>query len=272
MWMSKINKYLQELDRTPVLNTVFFFSMLCIALVFIFAVINGVKQILGLESAEKIISSISSIATALTLLFLVYQHKDNASKTYQMKIVEEAKLVVDKMIEQIGIIRSWDRMDASILGACLARMSNHAQDFESFFDRVKDDALMEVLLVRWQDMYFNHYISVMTGITVESIVYKNVRPNELEKLGKASDVFNIAKEKYESGVLSYYQAVLGSIVGIKDSGVLDIPSKIGKQINFKFYFLEERQLNRFLQGRDVNLDVKKKYSTLCAIVDASLAV
>lgn len=271
MWMTKIKKYLQELDRTPLLNAVFMFSMLCIALVFIFAVINGVEQILGLESAEKIISAISSLATALTLAFLVYQHKDNASKTYQIKIVEEAKLVVDKLIEQIEIIKSWDRKDVSILGGCLARMSNHAQDFDSFFDEVKDFALREVLLVRWQDMYFNHYISVMMGITVSSIVSKNIKPIELERIGKAEDLFKVAKEKYESGIVSYYQATLYAIVEAKDSGVIDIPSKIGKQINFKHYFLEEKQLNKFLQGRDKSLDVKEKYSVLCAIVDASLA-
>lgn len=272
MWMSKINKYLQELDRTPVLNTVFFFSMLCIALVFIFAVINGVKQILGLESAEKIISSISSIATALTLAFLVYQHKDNSSKTYQIKIVEEAKLVVDKITEEIKIIKSWDCKNVSILASCLARMSNHAQDFESFFDKVKDDTLREVLLVRWQDMYFNHYVSTMMDITVESIIMKNIRSNELERIGKANDIFDYAREKYKSGVLSYYESVLYSIISAKNSGVFDIPSAIGKQINFKYYFLQEKLLDKYLQGRDERLDVKRKYASLCAIVDASFTV
>ena len=272
MWMSKIKKYLQELDRTPVLNVVFIFSMLCIALVFIFAVISGVKQILGLESAEKIISAISSLATALTLAFLVYQHKDNASKTYQIKIVEEAKLVVDKITEEIEIVKSWDCKDVSILAGCLARMSNHAQDFESFFDKVKDDTLREVLLVRWQDMYFNHYVSTMMCITVELIVMKNMRPNELEKIGKAKDIFNDARERYESGILSHYEAVLYSIIRAKNSGVFDIPSKIGKQIHFKYYFLQEKLLNKYLQGRDERLDVKRKYSSLCAIVDASYAV
>ncbi len=170
MWMSKIKKYLQELDRTPVLNAVFMLSMMCIVFVYIFSVIYGLKEIIGYENFDKAVNAISGLATALTLAFLVYQYKMNEVKNYQLTMVDEAKLVLEKIIKQLDKLHEWDGKNILVLDNLLNEMSNHAIDFDSFYEEVNDPALKKILQIRWQDMFLNHYIGISGSIDICTII------------------------------------------------------------------------------------------------------
>lgn len=270
MWMSKIKKYFQELDRTPVLNAVFVFSMLCITLVFVFAVINGVKQILGLESTEKIISSISSIATALTLLFLVYQHKVNDSKNYQVAMVEESKLVIEKIIEQLEQVQNWDGSNLETLDGIMIEISNHAVDFNDFHDEVKDSALKKIMRVRWQDMYFNHYDPAFLSLNVFTII----RKNSLGGLSYINELISELKEEsrgalHESQNLEY-EKTLYCVCRAKEKGLFDIPNEISSHRNFKKYFIEDDIIGKYLEDAGYSANPRERYPSLCAIVEVSI--
>lgn len=268
MWISKIKKYLQELDRTPVLNAVFLLSMSCIALVFVFAVVNGAKQILGAGSVSEVLTMVSSLATALTLAFLVYQHRDNSSKKYQMTIVEEAKLVIDKMIEQIVIINKWNNGDASILATFLNRMSNHAGDLEILFNKIDDVALKKVLLIRWQDMYFNHYEGAVSSIDAIKMIKNNL---DMSDPRCARDINRIEmntsiKLRSDAKNYNFYKSFIDSV---KSEGYFDIANEVGAQFGFEFYFLNEKNLEKYLDGLANIIRTKHKYPSLYAIVEAS---
>ncbi|MGY3856860.1 hypothetical protein [Aeromonas intestinalis] len=273
MWISKIKKYLNSIDRSFALKVTFVFSVFCICMVFFFAVINGAMQILDLNSIGEVVNTISSLATALTLGFLVYQHNTNASKDYQSIMVSEGKIAVDKMVEQTEIMKSWDFKDMDLLSGTLSRISNHAQDFEIFFDAVKDGALREILIIRWQDMYFNHYITAARTIKLHSIINEAVSSNDTNKTQKlilVRLVIEGAINKFRSNEFNIYESNRLIIDDLENEGVIDITGRIGKQTAFKLYFLSNRKLNKYLQGRHEGMDVKKDYADLCAIVDASI--
>lgn len=271
MWMSKIKKYLKEIDRTPVLNAVFVFSMLCITLVFVFAVINGVKQILGLESTEKIIGSISSIATALTLLFLVYQHKVSDSKNYQVAMVEESKLVIEKIIEQLEQFKNWDGYSLEKLDGIMIEISNHAVDFNDFHDEVKDSALKKIMRVRWQDMYFNHYDPAFFNLNAFTII----RKNSLGGLSYINELISELKEESREGSHDNerleYEKILYCVSRAKEKGLYDIPNEISSHGNFKKYFIEEHIIGKYLEDSGYSTSPKERYPSLCAIVELSIA-
>jgi len=270
MWMSKIKKYLQELDRTPLLNAVFIFSMLCIALVFIFAVIYGVEQILGLESAEKIISAISSLATALTLVFLVYQYKMNEVKNYQLTMVDEAKLVLEKIIKQLDKLHEWDGKNILVLDNLLNEMSNHAIDFDSFYEEVNDPALKKILQIRWQDMFLNHYIGISGSIDICTIIRENTinKDNAFEL-----NMINLKEgaEKASQGkVYEGYEHELYCLYKAKDNGLYDLISYVQSHSIFKQYFLDNTKIIKYLEGIILEHDPKKSDPTLYAIIEASI--
>ncbi|MFQ2506365.1 hypothetical protein ACK31R_00750 [Aeromonas caviae] len=270
MWMSKIKKYLKEIDRTSVLNAMFVFSMICIALVFIFAVINGVKQILGLESAEKIISAISSLATALTLAFLVYQYKMKEVKNYQLTMVDEAKLVLEKIIEQLDKLHEWDGKNILVLDNLLNEMSNHAIDFDSFYEEVHDPALKKILQIRWQDMFLNHYLGISGNIDVCSIIREStINKDHVFEL----NMINLkegADEASQGKVYEGYEHELYCLNKAKDNGLYDVISYVQSHSIFKQYFFDNTKIIKYLEGIILENDPRKTDPTLYAIVEASI--
>ncbi|MDX7920416.1 hypothetical protein SJS82_00435 [Aeromonas media] len=268
MWMSKIKKYLQELDRTPVLNAVFMISMICIVLVYAFAVINGVKEIVGYDNIDKVISVISSLATALTLVFLVYQHKVNDSKNYQITMVNEAKLVIDKMIEQINVLHAWNNGDISKLTVFLNRLSNHAMDLETLFNNVDDVALKKILLIRWQDMYFNHYENAVSSIDAIEMIKNNLdmsNPICVRDINRI-EMNTSVKLRSDAKSYDYYKSFID---GVEEEGYFDFSKEIGFQIGFYFYFFDKKNIEKYLDGIVNVIDPKHKYPSLYAIVEAS---
>lgn len=264
MWMSNIKKYLQELDRTPVLNAVFMLSMFCIALVFIFAVINGVKQILGLDSAEKIIAVISGSATTLTLLFLVYQHYYNSSKNYQITISEEVKLIITKMEEQIELLHRSGVNNIQMLSGFLIEMTNHIIDVDSLYDEVNDPALNKILRIRWQDMYHNHYDGVMKNIDVCSIIRDNSYWNDYAESSLVLIKGN-AIVASQGKINEEYEIALHCLSEAKKTGLCDLSDKIDSYMAFKKYFLEREYMNKYM-GYDHSI-YRNEYPSLCALVE-----
>ncbi|MDQ1884897.1 hypothetical protein RA180_12935 [Aeromonas salmonicida] len=268
MWMSKIKKYLKELDLTPVLNAMFIFSMICIALVYTFAVINGIKEVVGYKNIDKAVSVISSLATALTLAFLVYQHKVSNSKIYQVTMVEEAKLVVDKMVEQIDILNTWNNGDISKLATFLSRMSNHALNLETLFNKIDDVALKYIILIRWQDMYFNHYESAVGRIDAIEMIKNNL---DMSDPICARDINRIEmntsiKLRSDAKNYNYYKTFIDSV---KEEGYFSFSKEIGFQIGFDIYFFDNKNIEKYLDGFMNVIDPKHKYPSLYAIVEAS---
>ncbi|MEI4983851.1 hypothetical protein U1438_15460 [Aeromonas caviae] len=267
MWMSKIKKYLKEIDRTPVLNAMFLILVMCIVLIFFFAVVNGVKQILGLESTEQITSVVSGLATAFTLAFLVYQHQDNTSKNYQMTIVEEAKLVVDKMIEQIEILYKWNGEGLLEINSVMTELSNHAIDFDAFYDEVNDSALKKILLLRWQDMYLHHFLGVLDGIDICTILKRNLTEGDFNVELKIAGIKEEAEKLSQGKKYEKYEYEFHCINIAKKIGLYDITEHVKYQDNFKYYFLSRGQIKKYMEDAIVN--IKKEDPSLCAIVDAS---
>ncbi|MGU5729009.1 hypothetical protein ACV1DR_08775 [Aeromonas jandaei] len=270
MWFSKVKKYLQELDRAPVLNTLFIISMTSIALIYFFAVINGLNEIIGYENLEKVVDVVSSLATALTLAFLVYQHKVNYSKNYQMTMVEEAKLVIEKIIEQTELLYRWDGKDIFMLNDILNELSNHAIDFNVFYDEINDPALNKIILIRWQDMFLNHYRGISNNIDICSIISENSTGNRSDIELKIIDLKNEAEkhsqgEKYNKYVYEQY-----CISRAKDLGLYDILSEIECQNAFKYHYFDNKGIKRYLEGVDYNSNPRKSDPSLFAIVEASI--
>ncbi|MFR9702192.1 hypothetical protein ACL00O_06795 [Aeromonas sanarellii] len=264
MWMSKVKEYLQELDTAPVLKAVFIFSLLCISLVFVFAVINGVKQMLGVESIDKIITVISSLATTLTLAFLVYQHQVNDSKHYQMTMVDEAKLVIEKMIEQIEELHSSDVNNIEKLDSFMIEIANHILDFNSFYDDVNHPTLRKILNIRWQDMYYNHYDGVMKNIDVLSIIRKERNWNSLSEASLVL-INDAAVESSQGKSHKDYEIAFNVLSESKRLGICDLSKKIDSKAHFKKHFLNSEKLKKYLGVE--NYTPKSEYPSLCALVD-----
>lgn len=271
MWMSKIKKYLQELDRTSVLNIMLIISITSIIFIYAFALINGLKEIIGYDNIEKIVDIVSSLATAFTLAFLVYQHKKDDSKNYQMIMVEEAKLVVEKMIEQLEEIRNLKSDDIKSIGSYMIELSNHAIDFDDFQNSVKDPGLKKILCVRWQDMYFNHYDEAFVYLDIFSIINSN-------SIGGASEINSLiyqVKEEVDKtlkgGEYQEYEFFLSLVRNAKEKGLYDIAADLMSQESFKNHFLDNEKIGKYMEGVSSYSNPKERYPSLCAIVDASIS-
>lgn len=270
MWMSKIKKYLQELDRTPVLNAVFMLSMICIVLVYIFSAIYGLKEIIGYENFDKAVNAISGLATALTLAFVVYQHKDNDSKNYQVVMVEEAKLVVEKIIEQMDLLYHWDGKDIFILSNTLNEISNHAIDFDSFYEEVNDSALKKIMQIRWQDMFLNHYRGISENIDVCSIIRNSTINKGYEFECNMINLKEGAEEASRGKVYERYEHELYCLYKAKENGLCDVISYVQSHSVFKQHFFDNTKIIKYLEGIILENDPKKSDPTLYAIVEASI--
>jgi hypothetical protein len=267
MWISKIKKYLQELDRIPILNTVFIISITCIASIYIFAMLYGFNKIIGYEHIGNIVGIFSSIATTLTLVFVVYQHKANESKAYQMVMVEEAKLAVDKMIEGVKKLYEWDGKDVPTLNNTLIELSNHAIDFETFYDELNESALKKIVEIRWQDMFLNHYQGMSNDVDVCEIFRRNT-----EVIDTAFEVKLVfLNEEFDSDEQGgKYEAERYYISRAKEFDLYDISNYISCQDQFKRHFMNGRQVRKYLEGVSYKNNQRKIYPTLCAIVDSSI--
>lgn len=268
--MSKIKKYLQELDRTPVLNAVFMLSMICIVLVYIFSAIYGLKEIIGYENFDKVVNAISGLATALTLAFVVYQHKDNDSKSYQLAMVEEAKLVVDKIIEQLEKLYEWDGKEISILDGTLIELANHAFDFDIFYNEVKDSALKKIILIRWQDMFLNHFQGLSKGIDICSIIRENTADKGNEFEFKIINLKEEAEKASQGKRNEKYEYELYCLSKAKANGLYDILSQLECQDGFKYYFFNNKRIKKYLEGVNFESVPRETDPTLCAIIEASI--
>ncbi|EIM1710728.1 TPA: hypothetical protein RQM97_001570 [Aeromonas dhakensis] len=267
MWMSKVKKYLISIDTGFALKATFVFSMCCICLVFSFAVINGAMEILGLNSKSDAIALFSGLATALTLMFFVYQHNVNESKKYQLVMVEEAKLAVDKMILNAKKLYEWDGKKVSILNNILIELSNHAIDFETFYDKINDPALKKIVEIRWQDMFLNHYRGISEHIDVSEIFRRNTDAVDSEfeiRLVFLNDEFDGDKqnEKYE---FERYRISRAS-----EFNLYDISRYLVNQEQFKHHFMNENQVIKYLEEVGYEDNQRETYPTLCAIVDTSI--
>jgi len=267
MWISKIKKNLISIDTGFALKATFVFSMFCICLVFSFAVINGAMEILGLNSKSDAIALFSGLATALTLMFFVYQHNVNESKKYQLVMVEEAKLAVDKMILNAKKLYQWDGKKVSILNNILIELSNHAIDFETFYDKITDPALKKIVEIRWQDMFLNHYRGISEHIDVCEIFRRNtdvVDPEFEIRLVFLNDAFDGDKQKEK------YEFERYRISRAREFNLYDISCYLVNHEQFKHHFMNENQVIKYLDEVGYEDNQRETYPTLSAIVDASI--
>lgn len=272
--MNKFNKSINHIKTkiikiTPSLafKIMLWLTVIFIGYIYFLAFMHGAYEIVGEKNFKQLTLTISQLAATCSFAFVVYQYKINESKNYDTTLAEEAKKIIERMIEQITSLKIGEESEIENLNQFIIRMSNYAEDFDSFYSEMKNSALKRILRIYWQDMYFNHFMIKAKKMTMFDLIKNEVNLSDptLTDVVKyiRMEAFEKSKETHEE--YEKYNYNLKVLSGFKNYIAIDISSKIHDLFLFKSYFLMEGKIDSYLAGTMNRIDGKIICPMLSAI-------
>ena len=255
--MIKIEK-VNMLKIFPVVTITF------IGFIYALAGIHAFNEILGgLVTFKDFMSIIAQVATAGTLIFVVYQYKATSLKNYDAQLVEEAKNVVIKMNEQISCLAVSEQANIENFLSFTSKMTNLAQDFDNYYSEINSGTFKKILRIHWQDMYFNNFRDKVSKVKVENIL-KN--QNEIKSNFSGYDAYLLTEAYQESDKHSLtpdYDFCMRLLSNPRMND--ELISTIGDLTQFINHYLDDSSLNEYMQGLLSRIDGRVVFPMVMAL-------
>ncbi|MGS3179064.1 hypothetical protein ACB265_06400 [Aeromonas dhakensis] len=271
--LNKIINYMKintnKITASLVFKIALWLTVFFIGYIYFLAFIHGANEIVGKDDFKQITLTISQLAATCSFAFVVYQYKINESKNFDTTLTEEAKKIIERMIEQITLLKVGKDSEIENFNQFISRMSNYGQDFDSFYHEIRSSALKRILRTYWQDMYFNHLMIKTQKMKALDLIRSVVNTSDPTLIDTVNYIRMEAYEK-SMGTHDIYQKYtydLSILSGFKNHVLMDFSSKINDASSFRDYFLVENKINPYLVGSMNIIDEKIIFPMLSAIVD-----
>lgn len=226
-----------------------------LVLTYLFALISAISEIIGFKRLESTVVIVAHTATTFTFIFAVYQFRINSLKEIQAQMLDEAKLVLDRMLIQIEELKVGENASIDSLNSFMSKMSNLGHDFKLFFSDVSHDAYKRVLIIRWQDMYFNHFRPALTSIKIDTLI-----KNQLHKDGNFAsyDEYCLIEAQHQDRNNSSMGEYLFAKRLLNNSSLdtEEFLKAFDDFTQFRHYFLEQKELSVLMSGLLSNIDIR----------------
>lgn len=222
---------------------------------YILASISVISTIIGFKRLESTVVIVAHTATTFTFIFAVYQFRINSLKEKQAQMLDEAKLVLERMLFQIEALKTAEEATIENLNSFISKMSNLGHDFELFFSDVTHEAYKRVLVIRWQDMYFNHFRPALSSIKVDTLI-KNQRKLKGDFAGY--DDYCLIEARHqdrENNPMGEYFFTKRFLNDTSFNGQ-EFCQAIDNLTQFKYYFLDQNKLSVLMAGLFSKIDIR----------------
>ncbi|MCS6159841.1 hypothetical protein [Shewanella baltica] len=253
-----------QIDKIKILKYLSIVAITFTGFIYVLAGIHAFNEILGgLVTFKDFMSIVAQVATAGTLIFVVYQYKATSLKNYDAQLVEEAKSVVIKMNKQIASLAVSKQANIENLLSFTSKMTNLAQDFDNYYSEINSGTFKKVLRIHWQDMYFNNFRGKVRKVKIENILSNQ---NEIKSNFSGYDAYLLTEAYQESDQHSLtpdYDYCMRLLSNPRMSN--ELITTIGDLTQFINHYLDDSALNEYMQGLLSRIDGRVVFPMVMAL-------
>jgi hypothetical protein len=249
-----------------VLKLTYWCSLIFVTVIYSLSLIYAFDQVLADKyKAIDAFTALAQIATALTFILALYQLKKNGNKAKQDHLFQELKSLTSQMVVLCEEYQDTEIKNVTKLNRFISRMSNLGQDFFKLYAAIEDDTYKITLRIHWQNMFYNDLHHLLRSISYNDFITPQKRIERSVLLAKSKARKDFTEQRVHSSYKSYF--LENQIVSNRELK-LSLIEKLDDFSLFKFYFLNNENLNDILQGILNKIDIKITFPFLAAIEDA----